>query len=92
MTDPGLLRREMQAFYSDRDRDFEKLQVLMPELSGTSLPGTVDEAVKIFSEASDIEKEDPRYQTENPYSKSGLSPVEYWGSMISNLDDETADE
>src|SRR5579863_4956444 len=91
MTDPGLLRREMQAFYSDRDRDFEKLQLLMPELSGTSLTGTVDEAVRIFSEASEGEKEDPRYQMENVYLKSGLSPVEYWGSMISHLDDEAAD-
>ena len=49
MTNPESLRREMQTFYHDRDRDFEKLQVLMPELAGTSLSGTVDEAVRIFS-------------------------------------------
>ena len=92
MTNPESLRKEMQAYYHDRDRDFEKLQALVPELSGTSLSGTVDQAVRIFSEASEGEKEDPRYEMENLYSKSGLSPVEYWGSMISNLDDETAEE
>ena len=92
MTNPESLRKEMQSYYHDRDRDFEKLQALVPELSGTSLSGTVDQAVRIFSEASEGEKEDPRYEMENVYSKSGLSPVEYWGSMISNLDDETAEE
>ena len=88
MTDPESLRLEMQSFYHDRDGDFEKLKVLQPDLGGTSLTGSVDEAVRIFREASEVEKADPLYQKENFYSKSGLTPVEYWDSTISNLEDD----
>ena len=56
MTDPASLRREMQAYYAERDRCYEKLQVLMPELAGTSLTGSVEEAVRTFGETPEPER------------------------------------
>jgi transmembrane sensor len=86
MTDPDSLRLVMQEYYKERDRDFEKLKKQLPQLAKTSLSGSVDEARRIFSETNVLE-DDQTELSENEYTGSGLTPVEYWNSMISRLDD-----
>jgi transmembrane sensor len=86
MTDPDSLRLVMQEYYEERDRDFEKLKSQIPQLSETWLSGSVDEARRIFSESNVLE-DDQTDLSENEYAGSDLSPVEYWNSMISRLDD-----
>ncbi|MDP4251939.1 MAG: DUF4974 domain-containing protein [Bacteroidota bacterium] len=87
MTDPVSLRALMQAYYAERDRDFEKLKMRVPSLSETRLSGSVEETAKIFSEAPVLEEDDDLNASGADYTASGLSPVEYWSSMISCLDD-----
>ena len=85
MTDPDSLRSVMQEYYEERDRDFEKLKKLMPELSEMRLSGSIDDARRIFIE-TDVLEDDHTDLSENEYAGSGLSPVEFWNSMISRLD------
>jgi ferric-dicitrate binding protein FerR (iron transport regulator) len=87
MTDPDSLRTIMQEYYEERDRDFEKLKKRLPQLSETRLSGSVDGTINIFSETEVLEDDDQAGFSEDEYDSSGLSPVEYWGSMISRLDD-----
>ncbi|HEY8734039.1 MAG TPA: hypothetical protein VIL90_05695, partial [Puia sp.] len=87
MTDPESLRSEMQSYYRERDLDFEKLKTRLPHLSATWLSGSNEAAVEIFSNAQDLKENDPSNPAEDEPAYSGLSPVEYWGSMISSLDD-----
>ncbi len=86
MTDPDSLRKEMQDYYKERDEGFEKLKARLPFLSGTRLSGSLDTA-KIFYEAQESEVGVQQDLSENVFAGSGLTPVEYWGSMISMLGD-----
>jgi hypothetical protein len=87
MTDPESLRSEMKLYYGERDLDFEKLKARMPELSDTRLSGTIEGAAEIFSEVQVLEDEDASDPAKNENAYSGLTPIEYWGSMLSHLDD-----
>ncbi|HEV3224006.1 MAG TPA: FecR domain-containing protein [Puia sp.] len=86
MTDPDSLRLVMQEYYKERDRDFENLKKLMPELSEMSLSGSIDNARRKFSDVELLDDDQPDL-SEDEYAGSGLSPVEYWNSMISRLGD-----
>ena len=86
MTDPDSLRKEMQHYYKERDRNFEKLKTRLPFLSETRLSGSIDTA-KIFYVAQESEGWDRPDLSENEFAGSGLTPMEYWGSMISRLDE-----
>ena len=87
MTDPDSLRKEMQDYYTERDRDFEKLKTRLPFLSGTRLSGSMDDNPYNDSETQLLDNEDETGITEDEYASSGLSPVEYWGTMISDRED-----
>ncbi|HSZ33177.1 MAG TPA: FecR family protein [Puia sp.] len=87
MTDPDSLRKEMQDYYSERDRDFEKLKTRLSFLSGTRLSESMNDNPYNDSDTQLLEDEDEAVFTEDEYASSGLTPVEYWGSMISDPED-----
>jgi ferric-dicitrate binding protein FerR (iron transport regulator) len=86
MTDPDSLHKEMQDYFKERDRDFEKLKTRLPFLSDSRLPGSMTDDPDNYSEIELLEDEGREF-TENDYAASGLSPVDYWGSMISDINE-----
>jgi hypothetical protein len=92
MTDPGSLQKMMQDYYQERDRVFEKIKSRLPSLSGARLSGSVDEFSKAVFEARFTEEEDLSELSSNEYAKSGFVPMEYWGSMLSSLDEDEETE
>ncbi len=87
MTDPDSLRLEMQVYYKERDQDFEKFKTRLSFLSGTSLTGFESEGQFDYFEADLLEEKDQTEFSGNHDSTSGLSPVKYWGSLISDPED-----
>ena len=87
MTNPESLRKEMQDYYKERDEDFEKLKARLPFLSGTRLSGSISGDPSGYSETQLPVDENQIEFSEDVYASSGLSPVQYWGSMISDPED-----
>jgi Domain of unknown function (DUF4974)/FecR protein len=88
LTDPKLIRQLMQECYQERDRGFEKLKTRFPWLSEARLSGSLEEAAKLFAETPVMEEDDQPEDFGVEYADPGLSPVEYWGSSLSRLDEE----
>ena len=88
MTGPDSLRAMMQEYYQERDNDFEKLKKRLPELAGTSLSGSVEGSAKNYAEALKFEESGGSNYLTDEFAALGLSPVAYWESVISRLDDD----
>jgi ferric-dicitrate binding protein FerR (iron transport regulator) len=88
MTGPDSLRTMMQEYYRERDNDFEKLKERLPELAGTSLSGSVENSAKNYAETLKFEESGGSNFLTDEFAASGLSPVAYWESVISCLDDD----
>ncbi len=86
MTDPDSLRKEMQDYYNERDRDFEKLKEQLPFLSETRLSESMNDDVYNYFENLLPDNEDEGDIIMDEDASSGLSPMEYWGSMIADTD------